>query len=179
MKVIFLDHDGVICLMDNWGTRRKKIKKYQEEFGDVEIPVEHRFDTIDKKSIRVLNRILRETGAEIVVSSDWRNHATLSEMGDLYHKSGISKKPIGYTQNINDFDPLCRVYAWRGLYAEARAVEINKWIEDNKPEKWVAVDDLDMWRDLKHFVHTPQPFEGIKQSGIAEKIIRILNETEN
>jgi hypothetical protein len=100
-------------------------------------------------------------------------------MGELYLKSGICKKPIDYTPNINDFDPQCKFYEWRRLYAEARAIEINKWIEYNKPEKWVAVDDLDMRRELKHFVHTPQPFEGIKQSNIAEKIIRILNETEN
>ncbi len=26
MKVIFLDHDGVICLYDNWGSRLKKQK---------------------------------------------------------------------------------------------------------------------------------------------------------
>jgi hypothetical protein len=24
MKVIFLDHDGVICLQNNWGSRHKK-----------------------------------------------------------------------------------------------------------------------------------------------------------
>ena len=49
MKVIFLDHDGVICLMGDWGSRRKKINKYQAEFGDVEIPVEFRLDDFDKK----------------------------------------------------------------------------------------------------------------------------------
>lgn len=175
MKVIFLDHDGVICLMDNWGSRRKKINKYQAEFGDVEIPVEFRLDDFDKKSINVLNRILRETGAEIVVSSDWKNHATLDEMSQLYLKSGIFKTPIDYTPNTSDFDPQHRVYLWRGLNAEARAVEINKWVADNKPEKWVAVDDLDMSKDLKNFVYTPKPSEGIKQSGIADKIIAFLN----
>ena len=175
MKVIFLDHDGVICLMDNWGSRRKKMKKYQAEFGDVEIPVEFRLDDFDKKSINVLNRILRETGAEIVVSSDWKNNATLDEMSQLYLKGGISKTPIDYTPNISDFDPQYRVYLWRGLNAEARAVEINKWVSENKPEKWVTVDDLDMSKDLKNFVLTPRPSEGIKQSGVSDKIIAFLN----
>ena len=41
---------------------------------------------------------------------------------------------------------------------------------------WVAVDDMEMF-DLgeDHFVHCPLPREGIKQLGIKEKIIHLLN----
>ena len=31
MKVIFLDHDGVICLPDQWGSRYKKERKYRKD----------------------------------------------------------------------------------------------------------------------------------------------------
>ena len=81
MKVIFLDNDGVICLASNWGSRYKKRKQTYTEDNpmsmDVEPPVEYRFDDFDTKAIKVLNDILTETRAEIVVSSDWKLHATV------------------------------------------------------------------------------------------------------
>jgi hypothetical protein len=43
-----------------------------------------RFDDFDTKSVKILNEILEETGAEIVVSSDWKLHATLEELGEYY-----------------------------------------------------------------------------------------------
>ena len=40
--------------------------------------------------------------------------------------------------------------------------------------KWVAVDDLNMTPHLDNFVHTIKQNEGIKQSGVKEKIISYL-----
>ena len=92
MKVIFLDNDGVICLASNWGSRHKKQKKWgamKLSMRGSDIPLEYRFDNFDKKAIEILNQILTESGAEIVVSSDWRFHATLEELGDYYESQGI------------------------------------------------------------------------------------------
>ena len=51
------------------------------------------------------------------------------------------------------------------------------WLKDNKENlgitHWVAVDDLKMF-DLENFVHCPRSMEGIKQSGVKEKILKIL-----
>jgi len=47
MKVIFLDHDGVICLSTEWGGRYKKQKKWGElrlSTTPTQIPMEYRFD---------------------------------------------------------------------------------------------------------------------------------------
>lgn len=33
MKVIFLDHDGVICLSNNWGSRMNKQRKFGRSLG--------------------------------------------------------------------------------------------------------------------------------------------------
>jgi hypothetical protein len=64
-----------------------------------------------------------------------------------------------------------------------RVIEIKQYLHDH-PEitHWVAVDDLNMgkngesWKDwgLDNFVLTPSGAEGIKQSGIKEKIIAFL-----
>ena len=87
MKVIFLDNDGVICLSSNWGGRSKKWAKYRSANPETVklmsvAPVDVRFDNFDQKAIKILNEILEETGAEIVVSSDWRFHANLEELGE-------------------------------------------------------------------------------------------------
>jgi len=173
MKVIFLDNDGVICLSSNWGSRHKKQDKWggkKLSMDITSIPVECRFDNFDKKAVKVLNQILETTGAEIVVSSDWRLHGTLEELGEYYTSQGIIKKPIGFTEVLH--------------------FEIKDYLKSH-PEvtHWVAIDDLHMGihvanssygpfdRDwgLEHFVWTPRDWEGIKQSGIKQKIIKHLS----
>lgn len=183
MKVIFLDHDGVICLHDNWGTRTNKKKRFSAQNPGEDFPVDVRFDNFDKKSIGVLNSILQKTDAEIVVSSDWKLHASLDEMGDYYEQQGILKKPIAFTQNLGDFDSTSAgLYSWKGWFERARCLEIQKYLSDNPAiEKWVAVDDLAMGKDflgeggLDNFVICKRSREGIKQLGLEGKIISFLS----
>jgi len=179
MRVIVLDHDGVICLSSESGSRFKK-KGY---FG-MNSDVISRFDNFNKKAIKVLNSIIEQTDCEIVVSSDWRHWSTLKEMGEYYIHQGILKKPIGFTGNELRSDS--KFFDARTDLEETRAHEIGIWLYEH-PEvtHWVAVDDLDMsarygdisgnlkW-GLTNFVHTPRSSEGIKQSGVKEKILRFL-----
>jgi len=155
-KIIFLDHDGVICLNDNWGSRLK---------------THSTFDDFDKKAIEVLNEILQETDAEIVISSDWRFYASLEELQELYTQRGIIKQPI----DITTLDPLGR----NAFNLERmRAADIMMWVQENQltpEERWVAIDDLSLYPYLgKNFVHTSLSREGIKQTGVKEKILNIL-----
>jgi len=187
MKVIFLDHDGVVCLMDNWGSRFKKAENFMKSNPGVAInspdfPKEYRFDNFDKKAIKVLNDILSKTDAEIVVSSDWRAHSSLEEMGKFYETQGVIKKPIGYTPTSLPGDLPYFFDAFDKTELEqTRSYEILEWLKEH-PEvtHWVAVDDLDMsvregkW-GLTNFVHTPKMREGIKQSGIKDKILKFLS----
>jgi hypothetical protein len=75
-------------------------------------------------------------------------------------------------------------------------MEIGHWLE-NHPEvtHWVAVDDLNMSAEflskyfskdesdenpgLSNFVLTPRSREGIKQSGVKEKILKFLTDEEH
>ena len=195
MKVIFLDNDGVICLSNNWGGRTKKWAKYRSANPDVDFtnrPIDFRFDDFDEKAIKVLNEILEETGAEIVVSSDWRLHANLEELGDYYISQGIIKRPIAVTDMFKDIFPKeWNAFRFRADLEIERSMEIGHWLK-NHPEvtHWVAVDDLNMSSEflskyfsdgesdknpgLSNFVLTPKSSEGIKQCGIKEKIIKYL-----
>ncbi len=198
MKVIFLDNDGVICLSNNWGGRKKKWARYRSENPDSssfigDAPVEVRFDNFDEKAVKVLNEILEKTGAEIVVSSDWRYHAKLEELGDYYESQGIIKRPIATTSRTEDIDPtLWQVLRFRADLEMERYIEIQHFV-DSHPDitHWVAIDDLDMSvkflsthftnrkeeskkPGLVNFVHTPKSNEGIKQVGIKDKILSFL-----
>jgi hypothetical protein len=203
MKIIFLDNDGVICLSNNWGGRFKKFKEYQKENPTIEfvndnsIPVEYRFDNFDDKAVKVLNEILEITGAEIVVSSDWKKHATLEELGNYYESKGIIKRPIAVTDlfaaKATEWDAsgfISKEFPWwrYDQLEQERHFEILHWLKEH-PEvtHWVAVDDLNMGKEihtrygdetrdwgLSNFVWTPREDEGIKQSGVKEKIIKFL-----
>ena len=62
---------------------------------------------------------------------------------------------------------------------DCRADEILKYVHEHDIERWIAIDDLDLspWIPDEHFVCTPRSNEGIKQSGIKNKIIKkITNE---
>jgi hypothetical protein len=171
MKVLFLDHDGVICLSNNWGGRFKK-KGFD---SNPETPLDIRMDNFDDKAVKVLNSIIEETGCEIVVSSDWKKWGNLEQMKEMYITRGI-KPPIDLTPNMKDFDEGgFDMFKWKNLYEAIRVIEIKKWLEDH-PEvtHWVAVDDLDLSK-LDNFVMTTKPYnEGIKQSGVKEKILKFL-----
>jgi hypothetical protein len=145
MKTIFLDHDGVICLSDNWGSRFKKQKKYRKKLSQsvMTMPLDARFDNFDKKAIKVLNEILEQTGAEIVVSSDWKVWCSVEEMGDYYEKQGIIKRPIDFTTNMIDGDKVTWFRNWD--LEGTRSIQIQEWLKEH-PEvtHWVAIDDLDL-----------------------------------
>jgi len=196
MKILFLDNDGVICLSNNWGERAKKWANFKRDNPDVEFtdrPVLYRFDDFDKGAVKVLNEILEQTGAEIVVSSDWRLHANLEELGEYYESQGIIKRPIAVTDIFKDIFPKeWNAFRYRAELELERSMEIGHWLE-NHPEvtQWVAVDDLNMSPEflskyfsnnenedknpgLNNFVLTPRSREGIKQSGVKEKIIKFL-----
>lgn len=196
MKVIFLDNDGVICLINNFGSRHKKQRKL---YGKGELPKHNeidiltRFDNLDEKCVKVLNEILNETNAEYVISSDWRKYATLDELGFYYLSQGIVKRPIGFTDlfhynewNDNGLIPEGVVFT-RHPYEQERYCEILKWLKDH-PEvtNWVAIDDMNLAKKfqdysgeverdwgLENFVRT-DVIEGIKKSGLKKKLINFL-----
>jgi hypothetical protein len=147
-----------------------------------------RFDNFDKKAVKVLNEILEETGAEIVVSSDWRLHATLEELGEYYLSKGILKAPTAFTKRYIGCDKPDE-FVWRrsAMYEQQRCIEVRQYLTDH-PEitHWACIDDLQLGEKdsyghlqewgLSNFVHTPRMNEGIKQSGVKEKLLQYLND---
>jgi len=155
MKIIFLDIDGVLSLNSDYG------KANDNKWGS------YRFD---QKAVAVLNFILQQTNAEIVLSSDWRTHYTLQEMREIFAHNFVLRGPIGFTTRSKNYNG--------DNLENGRAEEIKAWIELHAwkdDTKWVAVDDLNMLDQLyPNFVWCPNSNEGIKQTGVKDKIIKIL-----
>jgi hypothetical protein len=161
MKQIILDIDGVIAV----GYTR--LRTYDWSWGKTLYP-------FDKKAVKVLNEIITETGAEIILSSDWKLHFTIDEMEYIFEWNGVIKTPIAFT--------IPSQYYADGILEGGRAFEIKQFIEAHNPKVWVAIDDLDLmntdYSDFfkDNFIHCKRPnTEGIKQSGLKEKIIKKLN----
>jgi len=179
MKALFLDHDGVICLAQQWGGRFKK----PGFDSNPDTPMDIRNDNFDKKAVKVLNDIIQETGCEIITSTDWRRRSTLQQMQTMYVTRGI-KPPIDMTGIFSELLKQDKVpghfeFTFDNSLEIERSCEILHWLSEH-PEvtHWVAVDDLDLslhdgW-GLTNFVQTPRSREGIKQIGIKEKIIKHL-----
>jgi hypothetical protein len=163
MKIIFLDIDGVICLSREWGSRMRKIKRWELEGGEGNPPVDIRLDDFNKIAVNVLNDIILTSGVDIVISSDWRLYATLDEMKDLFHQYGVIKGPIDFTPELQNVTKR----------SDIRVDEINLWLS-NHPEvtNWVAIDDMDL-SDLDNFVKCRER-EGLKQCNISSKILKFL-----
>ena len=156
-KYIFLDIDGVLATTRQFYS--KKLHKEWNTYG------------FDKKCVRILNEILDETKAIIILSSDWKYHYDLETMNDIFKWNGVNTTITDYAPSLWGV----RYFALSELEA-CRSEEITKYVIEHKIKKWVAIDDLDMGEFLaeENFVLTPRTTEGIKQSGIKQKILKKL-----
>jgi len=144
MKILFLDHQGVMRLDPVcWSSGKPELQDF------------------DKTAVKNINDIIKETDCEIVVSSDWKIWVPIEEMKDFYISQGIIKSPIGYTPDksseIKSLDDLARL----------RVEEIKQWVKDNNVSTWVAIDDLDL-RKLERFVFIEDSKIGMTKDSLRE-----------
>jgi hypothetical protein len=162
MKVLFLDHYGVLCLGKPGIVRSETSKPTADEFFDTGITV---FSDFDSSAVTILNSILDTTGCEIVVSSDWKRGVTVDYMGEFYQKQGVKKSPIDFTDWLPNYP----------TYHEQRASEINTWL-DLHPEitHWVSVDDLYMGTWLDNFAWAKHVDLGLTDPAVEQQILKYL-----
>ena len=160
MKIIFLDHFGVMCLAEKHGRIHEKNDNPRPD----EMRVHGKFDNFDHKAVKILNEILFKTDAEIIVSSDWKRWADLKEIEKFYISQGIIKKPIDITPELDNINNI----------KEQRKIEILTWLKNKENiSKWVAIDDMYL-EGLNNFVWVSRTDEGITQKGIKEKMLSFL-----
>lgn len=139
-KIIFLDIDGVM-----------NSKESMEENGGPDSEFQ---DMPGKTHIAALNKIIKATGAEIVISSCWRYHSDYVMFGWFFHALGIKGNVIGTTPKLKpeDFEMTCI----------PRGLEIKTWMEAflkshvsyNNIKFIILDDDSDMCELTDHLVQT-------------------------
>lgn len=142
MKVLFLDIDGVLN---------------NDIYKDQNLP--YPLSEFDPACVRCVNKIIEETGCEVVLSSDWR---FTPEVNTILRKAGLAKDLYGATPY---------------LLGVARGYEIQRYLNEH-PEisNYAILDDIDqmLYVQRPHFAKTDCYF-GITVEE-TEKVIRILSD---
>ena len=172
-KVLFLDIDGVLEYSQ---TRFEHIRngdmpKVYEELNEIYgvdyskykyCGIADVYYDWDKDSVQLLKDILVQSGAKIVLSSDWRILGK-EIMYDLFKIHGLHEFYIDDTINFMHFDynaeDLIKQKHKEKLhlkYISRRVVEILEYLERHPFIKnYVVIDDMDLLPGLEgHFVHT-------------------------
>lgn len=149
MAVLFLDFDGVL-----------NTDSFREEFGNQLFIPNKVFNLI---------KIIKDTGCKIVISSDWRfgDRKTITNAFSCNHfveqptdeeLSLIANSIIGETLDLSG----------------DRKEEILEFVNFNQLENWVAIDDLELDIECKHFVKC-NPEDGLTESKMFEVISKLNN----
>ena len=165
MKVIFLDIDGVLATNKEFAMNRTKFQTKYPEAKEIHIPY-----PFNPGCVEVFNEILEETGAIIVLSSDWRLHWDLEELDKIFKFNKVIKSPEFITHKLKR--------KMSSDLEDDRSYQIDMWVLTNKPTQWVAIDDLNLTSLGENFIKTKDS-EGLKQTGLKDKIIKILNDGQD
>ena len=160
MKVIFLDIDGVLNSED-WFKRR-----FEETDKDI-VHSQYPFYEFDKGLVQNLNRIIKETGAKVVVSSTWRLGRSVEELQEILEKVGFEGKVIDKTPHFGGVGGFgytiprgCEIEWWLKEHGYRRInwskERLREELQKSKVKNYVILDDdSDMLLGQReHFVHT-------------------------
>lgn len=155
---IFLDIDGVLATSHQYYTNRKK----WHEMYDC-----YRFD---EKCVKVFNDIIEKTNPVIILSSDWKDKYSIEIMNEIFVWNSVNSVVTDITESSWGviFDSVQQL-------EECRAYEILEYVKKRDIQHWLAIDDLNLSPWIPdNFVCTPRANEGIKQSGVKDKILKLI-----
>lgn len=153
MKIIFLDIDGVLNNR-KWFRQITNHPQYKTKSW-----IDRQFEP---RAINLLNDLVANTNAEIVVSSSWRMGHEKNELQKILQDAGL-KYPL------KDYTPPAR------HLTSIRGMEIKEWLQDHpNTTSFVILDDnSDMGQFINKLIQTSFN-HGLQQNHIA-KAIKILN----
>ena len=157
---LFLDIDGVLSLDFDEYTYSNQ-KKWNPKVMRC---------NFNKKAVKVLNEICAAVDLVIILSSDWKDHYEIEFMNEFFEWNGITHEISDYTSTLWGIQ-----FTKLEELEECRAYEILLYVQEREIKNYVAIDDLNLspWIP-NNFVHIPCSNEGIKQSGVKDKILNIL-----
>jgi hypothetical protein len=199
-KIIFLDIDGVLqpvssqirfehCHMDIEKSSMPKLYKRLEYNFKIDFSKYSQYDVAavyfdwDKTAVSLLRLVLKITGSQIVLSSDWKMDG-FERMKDFFTIHGLEKYYIDITKDYGKIDEnfIQKVEKQHKethgekAYMSHRSVEILEWLHRNPDvKKWVAIDDMNLKGIDSNFVNTLYRFTDEN----AEQCVKILTGSLN
>ncbi len=155
IKIIYLDIDGVLTSFRYWKEVPTEVRESQEDrFGQ----------PFDPYSSSLLNKLIDETGAKVVISSIWR-HDGLEVMQEMWKERGLSGEVIDITPDYErKIDLFCvpRGCEIQAHYQNEHGFGHWKWdgkkprkaIAESTLENYVIIDDesCTLYEQRNHFV---------------------------
>lgn len=169
MKYIFLDIDGV--LNSTKYVTSDYYKQATAGMSDAEVMLIAHHLHLDPEAIKLVNDLVKRSGAKVILSSTWRGKYSCEEMTEMM-------KGRGAEFEISDATPALfgKVHSSR----IPRGKEIGHYLRllEDWPEAYVILDDHnDMLSHLPYLVRTDVRV-GLTQDDV-EKALKILNGETN
>lgn len=158
MKIVFLDIDGVLNSATYFWS-----KEYLDETAqltDAELMMLEHPSNLDPVALQMINHIVKESGAEVVLSSSHRMKRSIEEWTTLMQKRGATFKITDRTPKFSD---------------ATKGTEILSFIKSmrNRPDSIVILDDHNEMENLKKYLVLTDAKFGITM-GDVEKALQIL-----
>lgn len=157
MKVIFLDIDGVLVTYKEIHSRSRDIVNGMHIFN--------------KACVDRLNKLVEDSGAELVLSSSWRVFG-LEAFNEHASNQGILKLPIDITPSLDSKTE-------SGIYiAKQRGHEIKAWLDKYPDVTHYAIldDNTDMDTVRDNFVFVKDGMSTGLQDHHVEKVLKLLED---
>lgn len=136
--MIFLDFDGVVAPIRRWD----------------------RYEDLDPACIQVLNEIVAQCPADVVVSSTWRYGKTVAELQEMLDAQGFAGRVVGKTPE--------------GAPGANRGGEIAAWLAEHDVGGYVIIDDhADMGELRPHLVQT-HPAHGLRPGDVSRALATLM-----
>jgi hypothetical protein len=147
MRIIFLDCDGVLNSHTFFASaeQRQDAAEGGLSFGEAQI---------DPSALALLDRLVEQTGAQIVISSSWRHIWNWQEIARMFERRGmenwdfvIDQTPTSQTDHRGT-----EVQEWLDMGRERQVVDDNF----EPVTSWVIIDDTDEFdaTQRQNFVRT-------------------------
>ena len=137
--IIFLDLDGVLI------TQWSELQPIETRFKEFAKPFQ-------KQGVDIINQIIDEYNAEIVLSSDWRYVFNKQMLGEYFKMNEINQIPIPMPY---DYRSEFRDKKSYPNYKELRrSKEIEMYVTEHKIKRFVIFDDLALMCFPDNFIKT-------------------------
>ena len=164
MKIIFLDIDGVLNSRVYGDSEFYLIST--AGLSDAEIMLTMHHHHLDPNAIKILNDLVKRSGAEVVLSSTWRGRYSPEEMTAMLKDRGGEFEIKFSTPKL--FGKISsRISRGKEIAHYLKMLEV-------QPESFVILDDHDDMIHLKPFLVQTTMEYGLTTDDI-EKALKILN----